>query len=54
MHIIKRKAELATTRIKRLLEIVCSYSLNCARAQWISQHVDAGQLNVQPSSNQSH
>ena len=28
MHIIKSKVELATTRIKRLLEILSSYSLN--------------------------
>ena len=28
MHIIKRKAELATTRIKRLLELVSCYSFN--------------------------
>ena len=27
-HIIKSKAELATTRIKRLLELICSYSFN--------------------------
>ena len=26
----------------------------CARAQPISQHVDTGQLNIPPSSNQSH
>ena len=28
MHIIKRKVEPATTRIKRLLELISSYSLN--------------------------
>ena len=28
MHIIKSKAELATTRIKRLLELISSYSFN--------------------------
>ena len=28
MHIIKCKAELATTRIKRLLELISSYSFN--------------------------
>ena len=28
MHIIKSKAEVATTRIKRLLELVSSYSFN--------------------------
>ena len=27
-HIIKRKAELATIRIKRLLELISSYSFN--------------------------
>ena len=27
-HIIKSKAELATVRIKRLLELICSYSFN--------------------------
>ena len=29
MHIIKSKVELATTRIKRLLELISSYSFNC-------------------------
>ena len=29
MHIIKSKAEPATTRIKRLLELISSYSFNC-------------------------
>ena len=28
MHIIKSKTELATTRMKRLLELICSYSFN--------------------------
>ena len=28
MHIIKIKMEPATTRIKRLLELICSYSFN--------------------------
>ena len=28
MHIIKSKTELATTRIKRLLELISSYSFN--------------------------
>ena len=28
MHTIKSKAELATTRIKRLLELISSYSFN--------------------------
>ena len=28
MHIIKSKTELATTRIKRLLELISSYSVN--------------------------
>ena len=28
MHIIKSKMELATTRIKRLLELISSYSFN--------------------------
>ena len=28
MHIIKRKMELATTKIKRLLELISSYSFN--------------------------
>ena len=28
MHVIKSKVELATTRIKRLLELISSYSFN--------------------------
>ena len=42
-HIIRSKAEPATTWIKRLLELISSY---CARAQSISQHVDARELNI--------
>ena len=32
-HIIKSKAELATTRIKRLLELISSYSFNLYERQ---------------------
>ena len=34
IHIIKSKAELAATRIKRLLELVSSYSINLCYIKW--------------------
>ena len=34
MHIIKSKAEPGTTRIKRLLELISSYSFNLYYIKW--------------------
>ena len=34
MHIIKSKMELATTTIKRLLELISSYSFNLYYMKW--------------------